>query len=102
MNRTTAAPARPDTESKIIDRERLDGNHFDHVDERLHVIEFAANVFAKHIALQVGRISSSFTLALDQTAGDEHQQCDAEHDPVKGKGRESAGAHPAHKPRDDA
>jgi hypothetical protein len=48
-----AAPARPDTEPKVIDRQRLGGNHIDHANERLHAIVFAANVLAKHAALQV-------------------------------------------------
>jgi len=48
-----AAPARPDTKSKKVDRKRLGGNHIDHANECLHAVEFAANVFAKHTALQV-------------------------------------------------
>src|SRR6267143_1544246 len=92
-----AAPARPDTEPKVIDWARLGGNHVDHADECLHAVEFTANVFAKNAAPQVRhRMAFSFILALDQTTGDEHQQRDAQHDPVNGKGSETAGAHTAY------
>lgn len=80
----------------MIDRERLDGNHIEHADGRLHAMN------SQRTSSQSAQLCRSGRISLDQTAGDEHEQSDAQHDPVNGKGRETADAHPANKPRDDA
>jgi hypothetical protein len=48
-----AAPPRPDAKPHVIDGERRRWNNVDDANERLHPIELAAHVFAKHCALQV-------------------------------------------------
>ena len=50
-----AAPARPDAEPQVIDRQFRRRNDVEHADERLHAVEFAAHVFAQHAALEVGQ-----------------------------------------------
>ena len=50
-----AAPARPDAQSQVIDRQGRRGDHVEHADQCVHAIEFAAHVFAEHAALQVGQ-----------------------------------------------
>src|SRR2546421_6168651 len=50
-----AAPARPNAQTQIIDRQRRRGNDVEHADQRIHAVEFATDVFAKDAALEVGQ-----------------------------------------------
>ena len=49
-----AAPARPDAEAQVIDRQFRRGHDVEHPDKRLHAVEFAAYILAEHAALEVG------------------------------------------------
>jgi hypothetical protein len=51
----TAAPARPDTETHVVDWQRWRRDNIYHADKCLHAIELATDIFAKHAALQVGK-----------------------------------------------
>src|SRR5689334_21971130 len=45
------APTRPNTEPHIVNRQNGSRDNVDDANERLHPVEFAADIFAKHAAL---------------------------------------------------
>ena len=49
------APARPDAQAQIIDRQARRGHDVQNADQGLHAVEFAPDIFAEHAALQVGQ-----------------------------------------------
>src|SRR5262245_3579119 len=58
-----AAPARPDAEPKIIDRQRGRRDHAQRADKSLHSIDFTTNVLTNYRALQVWKNNVRFHLA---------------------------------------
>src|SRR5438034_11093120 len=67
-----AAPASPDAEAKIIDRQRGRRDHTQHAHKGLHAVDFAADVLANDRALQVGKNDVRFHLSWSHHST--HQQ----------------------------
>src|SRR5450755_4482716 len=92
-----AAPARPDAETQVIHRQLRRRDNVEDADERLHAVEFAAHIFAKHAALEVGQNNLGlqgsaslrrFASAAKQPATQREEQDQTERDPVDGEKRE--------------
>jgi len=95
-----AAPTCPDAKPHIINRQRRRRDHVEHSDERVHPVELAPHVLAKHAALQI-REDRLGWLHLDKTASEENDQDNAKDDSINRKRRETATTHPMHKPGDN-
>jgi hypothetical protein len=93
-------PTRPDAKPHIINRQRRRRDHVEHSHERVHPVELAPHVLAKHAALQI-REDRLGRLHLNKTASEENDQNNPEDDSVNRKGRETAATHPIHEPGDD-
>ena len=98
---SAAAPARPNTKPQVIDRQRWRGNDVEDADQRVHAVELATHIFAKHAALQIGKDRFS-RFHLNKTAHQEDYQNQAEYDPINRKRRETATPNPLHEPGNNA
>src|SRR6266480_1572643 len=98
---SAAAPARPNAQAQIIDRQRWRGDDIEHADQSIHAVELATDVLAQHATLQVGEnCFCGFHRFLNRTAHQQNDQNDCQCDPVNCERRKSLRSHPAHEPRD--
>src|SRR6266481_5853181 len=56
----STAPARPDTHANIIYRKRRRRDHTEHAHERLHAVDFAADILTNNSALEIGKNGVGF------------------------------------------
>src|SRR5713101_153687 len=100
---SATAPARPNAQPQIIDRQRRHGNDVEHADQRIHTVEFATDIFAQQAALQVGqncfRGIHRFPRS-NRTAHQQNDQNDCQNDSVNREWGKTLRPHPAHEPRD--
>src|SRR5213082_1660787 len=84
---SAAAPARPNAQPQIIDRQRRRGDNIEHADQSIHAVELATDVLAQHAALQVGEnCFRAFHRFLNRTAHQQNDQNDCQCDPVNCNG----------------
>src|SRR6266436_1006453 len=57
---SAAAPARPNTEAHVINRQRRCRDHTKHAHERLHAVDFAPDVLAKNGTLEIRKNGVGF------------------------------------------